>query len=251
VLGDTTLGLTGSEIGQLLAQRGLEDPGPAITKRDRLYDALAASQARYGNGVAVLNFVRDAMAPVSYTGSRQGVFHDRRSRVNEVLCFYGLEIREDGRFARVTVAQTASEAAARTARLRSELERRGVHHDVLRYCSEELLQDNCFHAVFEATKSVADKLRLRTGLRSDGAKLVVQALTGSPPLLIINNHRSETEESEQRGFVHLLNGLFGHFRNVTAHAPRIQWPIAEEDALDLFTLASYLHRRLDRARSES
>lgn len=153
---------------------------------------------------------------------------------------------EDGRFGRVTVARTASEAAARTARLRSELERRGVHADVLRYCSEELLQDNCFHAVFEATKSVADKIRLRTGLGSDGSALVNAAFTGSPPLLVINSYRSETEQSEQRGFVHLLNGLFGHFRNVTAHAPRVQWPIAEDDALDLFTLASYLHRRLDR-----
>ncbi len=249
VLADTDHGLTGTEIGRLLAQRGLEDPSPGITKRERLYAALAAAQARYQNGVAVLNFVRDAMAPVSYTGARQGLFHDRRARVNEVLCFYGLEVLEDGRFGRVKVARTTSEAAVRTARLRSELERRGVHADVLRYCSEELLQDNCFHAVFEATKSVADKIRLRTGLGSDGSALVSAAFTGSPPLLVINSYRSETEQTEQRGFVHLLNGLFGHFRNVTAHAPKVQWPIAEDDALDLFTLASYLHRRLDRARS--
>jgi hypothetical protein len=41
--------------------------------------------------------------------------------------------------------------------------------------------------------------------------------------------------------------MFGTFRNVTAHAPKITWPINEQDALDLLSLVSYLHRRLDAA----
>ena len=32
-----------------------------------------------------------------------------------------------------------------------------------------------------------------------------------------------------------------------AHAPKIHWPINEQDALDILTLASLLHRRLDSA----
>jgi uncharacterized protein (TIGR02391 family) len=44
-----------------------------------------------------------------------------------------------------------------------------------------------------------------------------------------------------------LKGVFGTFRNVTAHAPKIHWTIEEQDALDLLTMVSYLHRRLDRA----
>jgi len=47
----------------------------------------------------------------------------------------------------------------------------------------------------------------------------------------------------------LLKGMFGTFRNLTAHAPKITWPIDEADTLDLFSLASYAHRRIDRARS--
>ena len=249
VLGDTSVGLTGSEIGRLLGESVIADPGEGITKRDRLYAALSEAQVRSRNGVPVLNFVARAMAPARYPIDRQGVFDDRRARVNEVLCFYGLEVQEDGRFAKVAVARTLSEAAARTARLRRELERRGVHPDVLRYCSEELLVNNCFHAVFEATKSVADKIRLRTGLMTDGQQLIDGAFGGSPPLLVINEYRSETQQGEQRGFANLLKGMFGTFRNVTAHAPKVQWPVSEEDALDLFSLASYAHRRIDRARS--
>ena len=67
------------------------------------------------------------------------------------------------------------------------------------------------------------------------------------PLLAINSLQTETEESEHKGFANLLKGVFGTFRNVTAHVPKIKWPIEEQDAMDLLTMVSYLHRRLDRA----
>jgi hypothetical protein len=44
--------------------------------------------------------------------------------------------------------------------------------------------------------------------------------------------------------MNLMKGMFGAFRNVTAHAPKISWVITEQDAMDLLTL---LHRRLDAA----
>ena len=50
------------------------------------------------------------------------------------------------------------------------------HSDVLKFCRAELVADNYFHAVFEAAKSVAEKLREKTGLLSDGAVPVDEAL---------------------------------------------------------------------------
>lgn len=46
VLGDAGDGLTGSEIGTLLRQSQIDDVAPGITKRHRLYEALAARQQR-------------------------------------------------------------------------------------------------------------------------------------------------------------------------------------------------------------
>jgi uncharacterized protein (TIGR02391 family) len=88
-----------------------------------------------------------------------------------------------------------------------------------------------------------------TGLSGDGAGLVDEAFgfRGSVPYLALNALQSETEQSEQSGFMNLLKGVFGHFRNPTAHAPRVNWHMREEDAVDLLTFASYLHRRLDSA----
>ena len=64
---------------------------------------------------------------------------------------------------------TLGEAERRARELREDLLSRGVHPDVLLFCKEELLHDNYFHAVLEAVKSVADKVRRRTGLLDDGA----------------------------------------------------------------------------------
>ena len=130
------------------------------------------------------------------------------------------------------------------------MRRRGVHHDVLAFCKAELIQHNYFHAVFEATKSVADKIRSMSGLTGDGAGLVDQALglgQGGMPLLAFNSLQTETERDEQKGLMNLIKGMFGAFRNVTAHAPKILWTVTEQDALDLLTIASLIHRRLDSA----
>jgi uncharacterized protein (TIGR02391 family) len=67
------------------------------------------------------------------------------------------------------------------------------------------------------------------------------------PILAFNSLRSETELSEHSGLMNLMKGMFGAFRNVTGHAPKVSWPIGEQDALDLLTIASYIHRRLDTA----
>jgi uncharacterized protein (TIGR02391 family) len=246
VIGDTAEGLTGSQIWQLLGRCGIDDPSPGITKRDRLFDALRAKQERDGCANNVLAFVETALDPVRFIGNAAG-FAAFRDRLNEALAFSGFHLGEDGKLHAVSQARTLDEAQERAGRLRSELTRRKVHPDVLQFCRAELLQNNYFHAVFEATKSVAEKIRQRTGLTSDGADLVDKAFAVGAPLLAINTLRTETEQSEQKGFGNLVKGMFGTFRNVTAHAPKITWSIGEQDALDLLSLVSYIHRRIDAA----
>jgi uncharacterized protein (TIGR02391 family) len=219
-----------------------------MTKRHRLFLALKARQQADGCANHVLNFVEAVMSPVRFVGNSTR-FEDLRGQLNQVLAFTGLLIAEDGKARHVSAATTLPEAQARAGRLRAALQQRGVHDDVLKFCRAELLQDNYFHAVFEATKSVAQKIRDKTGLAGDGAEIVDQALGINAPMLAINTLRTETEQSEQKGFVHLLKGMFGIFRNPTGHAPKITWKIEEKDALDLLSLVSYLHRRLDAAAS--
>lgn len=251
VLGDTVTGLTNTEIKSVLSACGVADPGSIVNKRTRLFDALRVRQQQDRCANNVLAVVKSAMDPVRYTRERDK-FEERRTALNRVLAFSGWFIREDGELAQGARARTLTESEERAGRLRSLLEQRAVHPDVLRFCKPELVDGNYFHAVLEATKSVAQKIRDRTGLSGDGAPLVDEAFAfnfgnGVIPYLALSSLVTETEQGEQRGFINLLKGVFGTFRNPTAHAPRASWQVSEQDALDLLTLASYLHRRLDAA----
>ncbi|RTL82846.1 MAG: TIGR02391 family protein [Hyphomicrobiales bacterium] len=243
-LGDTSDGLTGSEITHLLATCSIVDVDPNITKRHRLYNAFANDQNQRQKRTHVLAFIRFAMKPERFVRFPER-FEPMRSHLNRALAFAGLAVDATGTVVVVEHARTLSDAQRRAQELRADLTTRGVHPDVLRFCREELLADNYFHAVMEAVKSVADKIRTRTGLTDDGAVLVDRALTGDPPMLAINPLKTESEKSEQKGFANLLRGTFGMFRNTTAHEARINWPMTKEDAEDLFSLVSLIHRRLD------
>ena len=137
--------------------------------------------------------------------------------------------------------------SARVLKLKSKLELRNTHEKIFEYCKAELLADNYFHSVFEAVKSIADTIRQKTGLSQDGGELIDLAFSTKNPLLKINKLSNETEESEQKGFANLIKGVFGMFRNTTAHAPKIIWLINESDALDILSTISLIHRRIEQA----
>jgi uncharacterized protein (TIGR02391 family) len=70
-------------------------------------------------------------------------------------------------------------------------------------------------------------------------------------MLVINGLKTDSEKSEQRGFANLVRGIFGMFRNPTAHEARVRWEMKKEDAKDLLSLVSLVHRRLDMSRMPS
>ncbi len=238
-------GLTHRQLTAVFTECNLIEQGGG-PRWERIHLALSARQKadRCGNNVGA--FIEAMMAPVRFV-RRLKDFSELRHRLNEVLAFSSLHIGENGKLRSVASATTLDEAQQRAGRLRIELVRRQVHAEVLRFCRPEFLQENFFHAVLEATKSVAEKIRTRTGLSMDGAELVERAFGMAEPLLALNTLRNESEKSEQKGFANLVKGIFGTFRNVTAHAPKISWAISEQDALDILSLLSYVHRRLDGA----
>ncbi|MCD4721817.1 MAG: TIGR02391 family protein [Desulfobacula sp.] len=244
VLGDTERGLTGSEIGYLLQECKLTDVTPGITKWQRLFNALAEAQNKYQVGNHLIMLINRALDPVKYIRDKEK-FEWRRSEINVVLAFSGFMVRDDGKVIISNKETTLKGARARAGALRSKLEDRNSHLEIFNYCQAELLEENYFHAVLEAIKGVADRTRKMSGLKSDGAELVNKAFSVKAPILAINSLSTETELSEQKGFGNMLIGIFGAIRNPTAHAPKITWPISEQDALDIFSMISFIHRKLD------
>jgi uncharacterized protein (TIGR02391 family) len=243
ILAETT---TGSELDRLLAEARIETGEPS-TKWRRLRKSLEREQRRSRSGNAVAQFVKLALDPANFIGRREE-FEGFRAAVNQTLGFSELRLEADGRLIRVPKTRTLDEAEERADRLRAKLSARQVHPDVLAHCRPELTQHNYFHAVLEAAKSVFEKIRQRTGLTADGAALIDEAFALRNPALLFNDLTDDTERSEHVGLATMAKAMCSIYRNPTAHAPRARWAIDEREALDMLTIASMLHRRLDQAR---
>ncbi len=124
------------------------------------------------------------------------------------------------------------------------LRERAIHPEVTKYCRAELIQENYFHAVFEACKGLAQRVREMAEVEGDGAELVDKVFLGPKPILALNTLRTESELSEQKGLGNLMKGCFSALRNPRAHTPKALCK-DEGDTADLLTLVSLLHRKLD------
>lgn len=234
---------SGSEIDGLVRSAGL--PTSEIsTKWRRLFDILSREQFRTGAGNCVVALLRQAFDPRRFATNPQ-VFEELRGMVNGYLAFEGLSLRDDGKFQRISAAQTLSEAANTARRLHDELLRRGGHAEVFKYCTRELIAQDCFSAVFEAVKGLANRVRDMAGVDLDGAELVDTVFRVSQPQIAFNSLRTSTERNEQNGLASLMRGAFSAFRNPAAHEPKVEWHVSEPDALDLLSMLSLIHRRLD------
>ncbi|NJD65685.1 MAG: TIGR02391 family protein [Chloroflexi bacterium] len=234
---------TGTDINRTFQTCGLRDVSGESTKWKRLYAVFLAIQSKDRCANRILAFIQTYLAPARFLG-RSDDFESFRQGLNACLAFAGLEYGADGEFRPREVARTLNEAEARVRTIQSKFRGRRMHPEVLKYCRAELMQDNYFHAVFEATKGLAQRIREMSGAELDGAALVDSVFSSERPLLAFNALRTETEKSEHKGFATLLKGCFAAVRNPLAHEPKILWD-GEDDAADYLSLVSLLHRKLD------
>jgi len=246
-LGEIPEGLSGADINKYLADCGINNPNPEMTKWKRLYNAFSHKQYNKRNSNDILKFVQVAIHPSRFVRFGSEYFISIIDSLNPSLSFIGLKYCNDGKFRSNNISRTIDDAQKRANTLYDKLKSREVHEAIYRYCKPELLQSNYFHAVFETTKGVAERIRGLSLLDTDGANLINEVFSSKTPILIVNNFTTETDVSEHRGFANLLIGFFGMFRNTTAHAPKVQWEMSEQDALEIMTIASLCHRKLDKA----
>lgn len=241
-------GLTGRELEQLLPAVKLSAFEPGSSKRERLAVTLNNAQVQRKRGDTLVVYLNAALEPARYARDPERL-DQLRDELNEVLALYGYRITADGKFARGARAKTLDEAAEVAGALQAQLRRRGCHPTLMTYCREELLRRSLFHAIGEAAKSIPDRLRIHSGSGLDGADLYAELFGAkhAGPKVTINDFRTDSEKSEHRGFVDLLKGIHGHYRNPRAHNTRLRSKEGQQDLLDAFSLFSYVHRRLDAA----
>jgi uncharacterized protein (TIGR02391 family) len=182
--------------------------------------------------------------PQSFLGRAED--HQRMvSDANEILSHYGLRV--DRRSGKVLMDQTvtpevrsASSPAAKT------FDARQFHPTVCAHARELFIAGDHYHAVFECCKAFDVAVRTKAQSERHGAELMgtILSITG---VLKLNAQQTESELNEQEGYKHLCMGLMRAIRNPVSHEPEKDWPMSQEDALDMLSLLSYLFRQLDKA----
>ena len=234
---------SGSDISRVLDNRDIHDSSGESTKWRRLYSIFLEVQRRDRCANQILDFIQSFLTPARFVG-RNDEFESHRSELNTVLVLSGFEYGADGKFRTRPAATTLTEAERRVNTIQAKFQGRRIHLQVLKYCRAELMQDNYFHAVLEASKGLEQRIRDESGVQGSGANLVDKVFPVNDPVLAFNTLRTETEQTQHKGFATLLKGCFAAVRNPLAHEPKIMWD-GEDDAADYFTLISLLHRKLD------
>ena len=115
----------------------------------------------------------------------------------------------------------------------------------LRAVSRRLFADGHYaRAVEEAFKYLNNSVKERSGLTErDGADLMRAAFSANSPVLKMNRFTSESERSEQRGYMEVYAGTMTGIRNPRAHDHELD--DQPEVALEMLVLANHLVRKLD------
>ena len=237
--------LSGSKISKIFRDINVTDNSGELTKWRRLDFVFNFLQNRDKSINTILRFITKALSPVSFVNNIDG-FKSARTELNKTLIFSGLEYGADGNFIEIANATTISEVQRRTKDLENKLRQRGVHYRVLKYCNAELLKENYFHSILEATKSLCEFIREQTGLTEDGSALIDKAFSTNDPYLVLNTLKTDSEKNQQVGLAMMLKGINSMARNVTAHTPKIKWIIEESEAIDILMTISFLHKNLDK-----
>ena len=258
ILGDTHNGFTKTELKRLLEISAIEclDDGSrqvsdgtysiGLKKSKWLFNCLASKIKATKSTDCLALLIENAFSPALHIqDDKRNRYHYLQEGVNKILLLAGYRVKKDGKIVVEKKASTLDEVDERVNSLKRKLYNRAIHAEVLRFCEKDYLRKDYYDTVFEATKSLAERVRSLTGLDGDGSDLFQKAFSLQSPCLFFNSISTDSERSEHKGLRELLEAIFHLVRNPAAHTPKINWKADEERALDILAVISFAHRYLD------
>lgn len=216
------------------------------SKSKRIYKCFINEVYKTNNDLKIVSFIERALNPLRFADSKR--YDDVLNDINSVLLFMGYEINKSGKVKIVKKATTIDEVQERINALENEAKKRNVHSEVLKYCKREYLDKDYFHAQFEASKGLFQRIRDLTNQNVDGTKLINGVFSTEEPMLILPNLKltERTDKDEFLGYKHLFEYVVNAVRNPEGHTPRILANEELGECLDNFVIISRCHRFLDK-----
>ncbi|MGB9980173.1 TIGR02391 family protein [Methanobacterium sp.] len=236
---------TGTEMTDFFRKAGfpeiVHDGG---TKWRFAYSSLEELQDRPYGPYNIAKIIEKLCDPQEYFGNAD-YREDLINEVNEILSHYELEVKLDtGKISiNPSISPTLSSYKTQT---EITFDNRNYHFEIRKHGRDLFIENKYFHAVFECCKAFDKYVQDKSKIENYGSRLMSSALSLSGPLKI-NSQVSETDKNEQLGVMNLCIGLTKAIRNTGAHEPELNWPLNQEDALDILSLLSFLWRKIDSA----
>ncbi|MEJ6487900.1 TIGR02391 family protein [Nostoc punctiforme UO1] len=123
-----------------------------------------------------------------------------------------------------------------------------LHPYISKGCYKLFVDGHYAQSIEESAKAVLQYIREKTGLTTDGDKLISAAFSTSSPILAFNDLSTETFRNEQVGFMEMLKGFVKGVRNPLAHTHAKQEE--QQKTFEYLVMASLFCRRIDDASPE-
>ena len=238
--------ITGSQITTMLTTFGLPIGDVTYTKWRRL-SAILINACTYRRSLRpVFDSIEYVCVPSKYIDTPES-WKMLKKNINKTLIFKGFELDDSGKVQKTEEVKTFKDAQVRLQSLEERLKNIDVHPLVSKYCTEELLEENYFHAILEASKGIFHRIREMTGSTLDSGRLIEECFKKSNPAIIISENKLQSDEelSAYQGLKHLLLAIAQLYRNTNAHSLKIYNPNDLNDAITALTLMSLAHNLLD------
>jgi uncharacterized protein (TIGR02391 family) len=236
---------TGSEITAFFRKAGFPQIShDGSTKWRFTFAALEHVQKATNGNINIAKIIETLCNPQEFFG-RPEEYTRIVDEIDEIMGFYGLCV--DPKTGKLLVSEKAkAELRERESAEAKALDSRLLHREVIKHGRELFVRGRHFHAVFECCKAFDRLVASKSLINEHGDKLMGIALSLSGPLKL-NTQRTQSEVNEQEGIMHLCKGLMRAIRNPEAHEPELDWPINQQDALDILSLISFLYRKIESA----
>lgn len=251
ILGEET---SGAKITNMLSQLQFYDhdnasynAGPKLsTKWRRINHSAIYECKKENNAKPFFRIIEYIIQPQNYI-NKSGKWSELKRSINAYLIFYGYELTDAGRIKETTEVHSFSDAQQRLSTLQTNLANLNIHPEILKFCNSELLEENYFHAILEASKAILNKIRIISELDLDGNMLINQAFIVKHPIILIKGNKLITDEdkSEYNGLKSLLNTIVYLYRNPKAHNPKLYDKTSLNDATTAFSMMSFACKKLD------
>lgn len=237
--------MTGSTITKMFELLRIEDNSNQSTKWRRLDFVMRETQTTYGCGNKVLEIIKYVFHPTSSWFSDNNEYRASINEINKCISFYGYEVHEDGDIHLIKSSKTRTQANERYDLLKSKLFERNIHPQIIKFCTQDIVNEDYFSIIFEASKSVYDRIRNMTGITYDGNKLINTCFDMKYPIIIFNSLKTDTEKNLYKGLKNILLSIAQLGRNPKAHTPKIYSYDNLDNCLDMLNLISFSHKMLD------